>query len=586
MKRSRRKLNMRTAIKTEGEEARNNVVQCSGSSLTSSQKPSPISKNPSPAKKKIQVLHSVTINKKLDSLISDPEVTCTQKTMHKKSNSIFTSPSTSKQFCVLEQVQTNENDITEADSISLDNISISNLIPPLESPMNSKVMTELLSTPKSKKTSKLFSQFNTPSSCTPTNTDGNIQIHQTPTLSTKRKGVLFGDYDDNSNNVSVNSPSTPKQVKFTKMRSDNNYDDICYPAIHNERSPRSDDDIESLLIQHKVSTAADEESDEEIFDQVPRKTKNLITTQHLPEKKKTPFITTETKLYEEQKQLDQSSTENTQNIETNKKILSPKIRDKTHKPPSFEVNVRIEQFSSDVSSSFEDSNLDSEDGSDTFDEIYDSESESSASIEDVDNEGSEEWVDISNTNAINFEQYLQRSQINIPPNIQLNEPLDYYKLFVNKELIEKMVVETNKYAAEYISSHDIKPKSRVKKWVPTTFEEMEKFMGVLMVMGITKLPQVNLYWSKKKCYRNEYIANLISRDRFLLLLKFWHFSDNVDKGDKLYKIRNVLDILLKSFTEVLKPGRFMVIDETMIPWKGRLIFRQYIKNKAHKYIVS
>lgn len=69
--------------------------------------------------------------------------------------------------------------------------------------------------------------------------------------------------------------------------------------------------------------------------------------------------------------------------------------------------------------SFEDSNIDSDDGSDTFDEIYDSESESSASIEDDDNIGSEEWVDISNTNEINFEQYSQRIQINIPPNVQL-----------------------------------------------------------------------------------------------------------------------------------------------------------------------
>lgn len=233
--------------------------------------------------------------------------------------------------------------------------------------------------------------------------------------------------------------------------------------------------------------------------------------------------------------------------------------------------------------SFEDSNIDSEDGSNTFDEIYDSESESSVSIEDDDNIGSEEWVDISNTNEINSEQYSQRIQINIPPNVQLKEPLDYYKLFVDKKIIETMVVETNKYAAEYISSHDIKPKSRVKKWEPTTFEEMEKFMGVLIVMGTTKVPNLNFYWSKKKCYRNEYIANLMSRDRFLLLLKFWHFSDSVDESDKLYKIRNVLDILLKSFTEVLTPGRFIVIDETIIPWKGRLKFRQYIKNKAHKY---
>ncbi|KAJ8942222.1 hypothetical protein NQ314_010122 [Rhamnusium bicolor] len=37
---------------------------------------------------------------------------------------------------------------------------------------------------------------------------------------------------------------------------------------------------------------------------------------------------------------------------------------------------------------------------------------------------------------------------------------------------------------------------------------------------------------------------------------------------------------------VLTPGRILVIDESMIPFKGRVQFRQYIKNKSHKYGVK
>lgn len=41
--------------------------------------------------------------------------------------------------------------------------------------------------------------------------------------------------------------------------------------------------------------------------------------------------------------------------------------------------------------------------------------------------------------------------------------------------------------------------------------------------------------------------------------------------------------IITSFKNVLKPGKTVVVDETMIPWRGRLRFRQYIKGKRHKY---
>lgn len=495
MKRSRKKLIMGKGVKTEGEEARNIIVQSSGSSLSNS-KPSST----------------------------------------KKPSSIFLSPSTGKEFSLLEEVIIDKNKKTDPDSLSLDNISVSNLLPALETSLNSEMVSELLSTPQSKFSSNEFSQFNIPTCSTSRNTDGNIKIFQTPT--SKRKSVRIGvNEEENSDHAIESSLGATKQVKLSKFIVS---------------------DIES--------------DDDEIFDIVPKKKRNPIATQV------------------RENQLDLTTIDNTVTTDieaeqVGKYFVSSNRRKKNQEVPSLQVNVNIEHCSSDESSVHDNSsNLDNTSDSDTFDEIYDSESGSSSSTEEENIiEDEDEWTDIPNTIQTNFASYPLRSQINIPPNVQLSKPFDYYKLFVTNELIEKMVVETNKHAEEYISSHAIKPKSRLNNWHPVTFDEMEKFMGVLMVMGINKLPNLHLYWSKKKCYRNEYIVNLMTRDRFLLLLKFWHFSDNFDNGDKLYKIRNVLDILSNSFTEILRPGRFMVIDETMIAWKGRLKFRQYIKNKAHKY---
>lgn len=112
--------------------------------------------------------------------------------------------------------------------------------------------------------------------------------------------------------------------------------------------------------------------------------------------------------------------------------------------------------------------------------------------------------------------------INVP--VTAETPTDFYKLFVTEEIIDKMVSETNKYAENYINNSQVntKPKSRVKAWTPTDPQEMKRFLGLLMVMGLVKVPHINDYWSKKSVYKNDYIISIMKRDRFLLLLKCWH----------------------------------------------------------------
>jgi hypothetical protein len=81
----------------------------------------------------------------------------------------------------------------------------------------------------------------------------------------------------------------------------------------------------------------------------------------------------------------------------------------------------------------------------------------------------------------------------------------------------------------------------------------------------------------------------MSRDRFELLLLFFHFSNNQDEHadqDRLFKPRPLLDLLRARFKSIYVPGCLISIDETMLPWKGRLLFKRYIPGKAHKYGVK
>jgi hypothetical protein len=63
----------------------------------------------------------------------------------------------------------------------------------------------------------------------------------------------------------------------------------------------------------------------------------------------------------------------------------------------------------------------------------------------------------------------------------------------------------------------------------------------------------------------------------------WHFSDKEEcrPGDRLFKIQPLLD--LERFQLAVVPDKEICIDETMVPFRGRLSFLQYIKNKGHKF---
>jgi hypothetical protein len=77
----------------------------------------------------------------------------------------------------------------------------------------------------------------------------------------------------------------------------------------------------------------------------------------------------------------------------------------------------------------------------------------------------------------------------------------------------------------------------------------------------------------------------MERDHFIKILGLIHFSDNLESNseDRLSKVRNALNLLVNSFRSTLRPGKEVVIDESMVPWRGRLFFRQYIPGKSHKY---
>ena len=80
----------------------------------------------------------------------------------------------------------------------------------------------------------------------------------------------------------------------------------------------------------------------------------------------------------------------------------------------------------------------------------------------------------------------------------------------------------------------------------------------------------------------------MTRNRFYLILHFLHFSNNEDllhdindeNRDRLHKVQPLLDVLLRRCRTVYTPGKNLSVDESLVLFKGRLKFRQYIKTKS------
>lgn len=175
--------------------------------------------------------------------------------------------------------------------------------------------------------------------------------------------------------------------------------------------------------------------------------------------------------------------------------------------------------------------------------------------------------------------------INVPSNCEME--LDCFRLFLTDEIINLMVQMTNSYANKSKLLNVVTRNIRIAKWTNCTPEEMWKFLGLLVYMGIKKLPKISDYWSKNILYENKVARQTMARNRFELLLRCWHFEDTIFIGsnhaDRLIKIRRLVELLTKGFQNSKTPGEYVTVDESMVAFRGRILFMQYIPGKRHKY---
>ena len=177
-----------------------------------------------------------------------------------------------------------------------------------------------------------------------------------------------------------------------------------------------------------------------------------------------------------------------------------------------------------------------------------------------------------------------------------------FRLFFTSALVGSIVHETNLYA------HQVLGDEASAKWTDVTADDIWAFLGFALLMGINRLPQLHLYWNTNPAFHYLPIAERITRDRFMAIWRFLHFtsnspstpsttvsassssagasssssSDPTRTHDRLWKVRPVISAVVAACKSNYRPHREQAIDEAMVAFKGRSSMKQYLPMKPVK----
>lgn len=154
-----------------------------------------------------------------------------------------------------------------------------------------------------------------------------------------------------------------------------------------------------------------------------------------------------------------------------------------------------------------------------------------------------------------------------------NTPLELFQRFFDSEVIDMLVSYTNMYAARKNQKYDI------------TVEEIETFIGILLLSGYNSQPRRRMYWENARDSHNEAVSEGMSRNRFEHILTNLHCCDNnvLDPSDKFSKVRPLFSKLNERFLKFAPLEQNHCVDEAMVPYFGRHGCKQFIRGKPLRY---
>ena len=119
-------------------------------------------------------------------------------------------------------------------------------------------------------------------------------------------------------------------------------------------------------------------------------------------------------------------------------------------------------------------------------------------------------------------------------------------------------------------------------WKETIVGQLHTFLGLFILQDTARKPTIYSYHFTNHMLPTTFWGKYISRDRFALILKKLHLTDNENKDDSAYKFREVLDQFRHIFKSNYIPKENISIDESVTPEK-KTEMERYIPLKRARF---
>jgi hypothetical protein len=146
-------------------------------------------------------------------------------------------------------------------------------------------------------------------------------------------------------------------------------------------------------------------------------------------------------------------------------------------------------------------------------------------------------------------------------------------LSIAEEVLGKTLDGVLDCSNEWLKLPNIK---KPKQFTSLTKSLLWRYIAVVLYMGLVPHPKIQLYWatkSKEHPYGVDQIKELMSRDLFIEVSRTIHCDINLKDSHFEQSLNN-------QFKKLYDPDRFLIVDETLIGFKGRRWrFLQHIPTK-------
>ena len=157
-------------------------------------------------------------------------------------------------------------------------------------------------------------------------------------------------------------------------------------------------------------------------------------------------------------------------------------------------------------------------------------------------------------------------------------PCEFFEAIFGSDTFDLIADQSNLYATQSNAT-----------WEETSSNEIKVFIGMILAMGVHKLPYLRDYWSQNPLLGAPGITKSMPRDRFKAILRYLHLNDNSQMParndanfDKLYKVRPLLEAIKENTQKAYYPHQQLAIDEAMVLFKGRSSIKQFMPLKPIK----